>query len=114
MASWKRLVYIAFVTATIINLLLWIGVLQLVPRETIALILHYNIYLGPDLFGQWYQLFWIPATGLTFILVNGFLSRLFWRSIPLLNLMLATATVGIQVGLGVAFWFILSVNRVIS
>jgi hypothetical protein len=41
--------------------------------------LHYNIYLGIDKFGHWYEIFILPAIGLIFLIVNTFLAMQFSR-----------------------------------
>jgi len=38
--------------------------------------LHYTIYFGIDLLGPWYRIFFLPAFGLTVLLVNGLLALL--------------------------------------
>lgn len=58
--------------------------------------LHYNIYLGVDQLGSWYQIFLLPALGLVLFLFNLILQTVAFRKEKLLATMLAVATVLIE------------------
>ncbi len=113
MKLWRRVVLACFSAAGVLNIALWVGVYWLIPRDTITVIIHYSSYLGPDLFGQWYDLLWLPGAGLATVVINALLTRWLWRAGSFMNLMLALATLFCQLILLTALIFILSINRLI-
>ena len=58
--------------------------------------LHYNIYLGVDQLGSWYQIFTLPVLGLFLFFFNLILQTIAYRKEKLLATMLAVATVLIE------------------
>lgn len=56
--------------AVILNLVAWPVLFFGVSRHREAIILHYNVYLGVDMIGAYWQIFLIPAAGILFELVN--------------------------------------------
>ncbi|MBI5794257.1 hypothetical protein HZA87_04220 [Candidatus Uhrbacteria bacterium] len=51
--------------------------------------LHYNIYLGVDQFGSLYSIFWIPALGLFFLVLNLVIQIASFRRQKILSLFFA-------------------------
>lgn len=101
MARTTTFIAVVFVIATT-ALPIW----RLLPLsgESPFIALHYNVYLGVDRFGPMYQIFFIPAMGLLFLLLNlviqiraykhqKTLSLFFAASTPLLELILLVAMV---------------------
>lgn len=113
MKTWQRFVYISFSLALIMNAALWLGVMWWLPRTNEILILHYNIYLGPDVFGAWYQLFSLPGSGLAAIAANGVLAWWWRRGGSFLSIILSVVTIGVQIILAVGFGLILSINHLL-
>lgn len=111
MKTWKRFVLACLILAPILNAALWLGVYWWLPHDAVALILHYNVYLGPDVFGQWQDLFIVPATGLAIIILNAVLALWLRRQAPFFNILLALASLLVQVILAVGFLLVLSMNR---
>lgn len=58
--------------------------------------LHYNIYLGVDQLGSWYQIFAVPALGLGLFLFHLILQTIAFRKEKLLATMVAVASVLIE------------------
>lgn len=113
MKNWKRFVVACFIVAPVLNAGLWLGVLWWLPRDAVALILHYNVYLGPDVFGQWQDIIVLPATGAVIIIANACLAIWLRRQAIFFNVLLGIVALLVQMVLGVAFGLILSVNRFI-
>ena len=53
--------------------------------------LHYNIYFGIDLYGPWYQILLIPASGFLIIFINTVLSYILYKRVRLLSIFLLLA-----------------------
>jgi hypothetical protein len=74
-----KILLILFLVSLILNLLLYLAILGWVRAQTEPLILHYSVYFGIDLIGSWYRLYLMPAVGSFLLLVNFFLTILFYR-----------------------------------
>lgn len=59
--------------------------------------LHYNIHIGVDQIGAWWQIFTIPVLGLIFLLINSLVAVSLWRREPVLSRIFAAATLFLQV-----------------
>lgn len=66
----NRVIQINLSLSIILNALLWAVLIYQIKPQEMPLMLHYNIYFGIDLIGQWYQVFYIPASGLIIFLIN--------------------------------------------
>jgi len=81
-STWRAVIRShVFLTFNILNLLMVIGLFGLLyymfghgGEEFV--VLHYNIYFGIDLVGEWYRVFNIAYLGLTIFLVNFILGGL--------------------------------------
>ncbi len=72
--------------------------------------LHYNIYLGVDRFGPVYRIFFLPALGAFFLLVNLLIQARSFRTQKMLALFFAAATPCVQFILFVAMVLIVLTN----
>ncbi len=61
-----------------LNLLIWLLLVIKIPRSTEQIVLHYNIYFGPDLIGAWYRAFLAPLLGLLIFGLNFLLAYWFY------------------------------------
>jgi hypothetical protein len=50
-----------------------------VKPNDLPIVLHYNVYFGVDIIGDWWQVFLLPSIGLVFMLVNGILSYALYK-----------------------------------
>lgn len=98
------LMLVAFMVALIFWKIYPIGV----EREIIPL--HYNAYFGVDLLGPWFHVFYLPAIGLVCLLANLAFARLLFEREHLLSILLAVATMVIEVVLLVALVLITLLN----
>ena len=72
--------------------------------------LHYNVYMGVDAFGPWYDVFLLPILGLVLLLVNVAFQALFFQQEHVLSLFFATVTVATEAILFVAMVLIVLLN----
>jgi len=55
-------------------------ILSIFIKKTSSLvILHYNVYFGVDLIGDWWQIYIMPVMGVFFALINIFLAKYFYQ-----------------------------------
>ncbi len=82
--------------------LLYVFVPQPAPGSDFGVILHYNFYFGVDLIGEWYKIFYIPASGLACIIGNTVLAVWIHKREALLSLVLEFSALVMQVLLGIS------------
>jgi len=80
-----------------LNIFIWFVMLWYIRDFPEIIPLHYNIYFGIDLLGPWYQIFFIPVSGLITILANYFLAIIYWQKNILLSYFLIGVTTLIQI-----------------
>lgn len=74
---WIAVIVIASVFIIVLMVAFPIWRLLPVVKNDPFIPLHYNVYLGIDRFGPWYEVFILPAIGIVFMIVNIFLAMLF-------------------------------------
>lgn len=78
----------------ILNLLLWLLVYFRLPIQVEPIILRYNIYVGINLIGPWYQAYFLPLAGLVVFLLNFFIGRsVFKKDFLLARILSLVATI---------------------
>ena len=88
---------IGLIIILILNLIIW-AILYFNIEPTIDPIpLHYNIYFGIDLIGQWYQIFYLPASGLIIYFINFVLSYIIYKREKIISYFLILSTGLIQI-----------------
>ena len=102
-----------FKVAVAASILLWLGTTILPSVKVLPSIygktatpLHYNIHIGVDTVGPWWQIYLVPLIGLLVMLINLLLARYMWTRDPMLSHVAAAATVFLQIVLFVAMIFI--------
>lgn len=78
-----RIVVILVSLALAINVVVGWFLYDKFHRQTEFVPLHYNIYFGIDLYGPWYQILVLPATGLAFLFINFILSFILYKRVRL-------------------------------
>jgi hypothetical protein len=104
---WCTLLTLIFYSTT------WIlFVIKILPlaREMEFLSLHYNIYFGIDLIGQWYKALIIPGVGLIFFTVNTTLVFFFYKRDKFLSRLLAMCNALVGLGLLASVVLIILLN----
>lgn len=74
--------------------------------------LHYNIHYGVDWTGTWWQIFLLPALGVSFVIVNTIMVFFLVRREPVLAQMVAIGTVLLSVFVLLATVFVVLLNLV--
>ena len=102
-----------FRAVAVLSALTWLATVTLPTVRVLPIIygktavpLHYNIHIGVDTVGPWWQIYMVPAVGLIIILVNILLARYMWTRDPVLAHITGVATVVLQLVLLTAMIFI--------
>lgn len=108
----KRAIVIWLVILSLaINLSEWIILKVFIKPVDFPIILHYNVYFGVDMVGNYKSVFLIPLIGLALFLVNFLLSLYFYRSKErIASYLLLMAALMIQLSLLVAALSIIIIN----
>lgn len=53
-----------------LNIVIWVWLLIEIRPQTEPVFLHYNILFGVDYVGEWWQVLYLPISGLVIIIVN--------------------------------------------
>jgi len=62
------------------NIINWVILAIFIHPIDKNIILHYNVYFGVDIMGNWKQVFIMPSIGLILFLINGFLAAYFYKN----------------------------------
>ena len=90
---------------------MWLVVWYFVKPQTEPYLLHYNIFLGIDLIGDWWKMFFLPGLGLVILLINFILSFFLLVKEKILTFYLTTVSSAAQVFLILALIFIILLNN---
>lgn len=99
------------ILSLIANLADWIILKLLIQPVEAPIILHYNVYFGVDLKGNYLQVFGIPLIGLFLFLINSLLSlKAYQGEERIASYLLLMATLMIQINLIVYSLSIILIN----
>lgn len=98
----NKYIIINFALSTLMNLLLWIFLIYRIRPQEQPIFLHYNIYFGIDLIGEWYRIYLIPALGSVIIFINLLISSIIYNKERIIAFFLLSAMTLAQILLIVA------------
>lgn len=99
------------IASFIANLASWLTIKIFLKPVDFPIILHYNVYFGVDMVGDWRQTYWLPIIGLALFLVNLFLALHFYRQKErIASYLLLIGALMIQLSLVVASVSIIIIN----
>lgn len=70
------------------QIFMWIYLPLNIETDTGSLFLHYNIVFGVDLVGPWWEILYVPISGLIILLLNGLFSYFIHKADKLLSRLL--------------------------
>lgn len=76
----SRFFLISFFLSVLLNGCLWFLLYWRIKPAEEPITLHYNIYFGPDLIGEWTWVFAMPAVGAAIIVINVVLAAVLDKS----------------------------------
>jgi len=95
----------------IVNIADWVALKIFIKPIDFPIILHYNVYFGVDMLGNWKEVFLLPFIGIILFLINTFLSIHFYRRKErIASYLLLMASLMIQLSLLVASISVIIIN----
>jgi hypothetical protein len=89
-------IFFSIILAILTNAGLWIALFRTVVPTDSSIILHYNIYFGVDVVGNWKSLFSMPTLAAVLLLLNLVLSRFFYYKERMVSYLFAGAALILQ------------------
>ncbi len=86
----------SLVGAGLLNIIHWILLLIKIKPSSTNILLHYNVVYGSDLISKSWYVYWIPLLALILLLLNFFVSSLFYKKEKLASYFLSMATIAVQ------------------
>jgi hypothetical protein len=94
-----------------LNIANWVALSIFIRPVDFPIILHYNVYFGVDIIGDWWQAYFLPATGVIMLLINAILAHFFYkRKERIASYLLLLAGFVIQVGIAISSASIILIN----
>jgi hypothetical protein len=107
----SALVHWVLIGALILNAVNWGLIAFFIRPVDFPIILHYNVYFGVDVIGDWWQVYFLPLIGLIILMANAILGYMFYqRKERLVAHLLMLATFIVQIGITVAVASLLIIN----
>lgn len=89
----------------------WLAIWYFVEPVDFPIILHYNVYFGVDMTGDWKKIFFLPGMGLLMFFINFFLAFYFFeKSEKIASYILLMAGLMIQTSLIIASFSVILIN----
>lgn len=105
------LVHWVLIGALLLNIVTWGTLSYFIRPIDLPVVLHYNVYFGVDMVGDWWQIFLLPLVGTCFLVVDTGLAYWFYRKKErIAAYLLLLASLIIQVGVAIASAGIISIN----
>ena len=113
----SKIIVISSIISVVFNLAVWALIyfkfyplVSNLPEDQAFIPLHYNIYLGVDLFGRWHRIFLLPGIGLFIFLLNSILALYIYSKNELASYFLSIVSSLIQIILLVATIMVILIN----
>jgi hypothetical protein len=89
----------------------WAALLFFVRPIDLPMVLHYNVYLGVDVIGDWWQMYFLPIIADIFFVVNTILAYIFYQKKErLAAYIFLLASFFVQAGIGIAIAGLVMIN----
>lgn len=75
----NKLILICSVLALIINIIIWLIIALKIGKPAEPIALHYNIYFGIDMIGNWYKILILPLSGFLILIFNWIASYVLFK-----------------------------------
>lgn len=93
------------------NIANWVALWVFIKPVDSSIILHYNVYFGVDMTGNWKMAFVMPSIGLALFLINGLLAFYFYLKLErIASHILLMASLMIQISLLIASTGVIIIN----
>lgn len=107
----SRTVLWLLISSIVGNLVNWIIILIYVRPTVPTIILHYNVYFGVDMMGNWGWVFILPGIGLFLLIINNSLAIYFYGNLErIASYILLIAALMVQLSLLIATLSVIIIN----
>ena len=113
----NKLILIASAIGFALNLFIWAIIyfkfypaVYSLPEDQSFIPLHYNIYLGVDLFGRWQRIFILPGIGLFIFILNTILALFLYDKKEIISYFLTICSTLVQLFLLIATILTILIN----
>jgi len=99
------------ISALIINILSWLYIFINIRPQDEPIFLHYNIYYGVDLIGDWYQIyFYLPLIAIIIFFINIFISYILYKRDEKLTYLIQGLNIFLQLSVLISTYLIVQQN----
>jgi hypothetical protein len=107
----NSIVHWTLIASIFINAADWAVLAYFIRPVDFPIILHYNVYFGVDIIGDWWQAYFLPLIGVIMLVINTLLAYYFFKQKERIAsyLLLLTAII-IQAGVAIASASIILIN----
>lgn len=81
----NKYIFLISLFGFLLNLLTWIILIWKIKPSVEPIPLHYNIYLGIDLIGNWKLVYILPGSGLIIYFINFIISYIIYKRLKLIS-----------------------------
>lgn len=106
----NKFVSFSLIFSLLFNIGIWFLLYLFIKPKTEPIFLHYNIYFGIDLIGEWYRIYLIPLSGFVILLVNYLVGAKIYQTKQVLTYLLVGFTIPLQIFLGLSAILIIRIN----
>ena len=107
----NKISFTLLIIALFLNLISWIYIFVYIKPQDEPIFLHYNIYYGVDLIGEWFQIyFYAPLMGIIICFVNSFISYILYKRDIRLTYLIEGINIFLQLSVLVAIYLIIQQN----
>jgi hypothetical protein len=103
-------IFFSIVLAFLANIGIWAALFWTAVPTDAPIILHYNIYFGVDVVGNWKSLFFMPALAAGLLILNLMLSRFFYYKERLVSYLFAATALVLQLLMAVGVIAAIMIN----
>ncbi|MBU0612782.1 hypothetical protein KKB10_02075 [Patescibacteria group bacterium] len=107
----SRIIGVGVLISLLLNLGMWVILYIFIKPSPEPIYLHYNIYFGIDLIGEWYKIYLIPLTGLIVILVNYLAGVIMYSSKRVLSYLVVIFAIPVNLFLALSAILLAFINR---
>lgn len=75
----SSLVHWVLIGTIFVGIANWAALIVYIRPIDLPIVLHYNVYLGVDIIGDWWQMYFLPIIADIFFAVNTFLAYVFYQ-----------------------------------
>ena len=106
----KRVNLLLLSSSFLLNTATWVWLFWEIKPQKDPIFLHYNILFGVDYIGPWWQIIFLPLTGLLILLLNALIGWLLYHKYPFISQILNAVSVLIQIYILIASALLIFLN----